>query len=131
MDKNINEDNLRNEKYSNTYSESSFWDKIKSVALKVGAKGIYYALILYYVLQKEEVPYKTKALIVGALGYFVLPIDFIPDFMPIIGYTDDATGLLLVVTQVSKYIDEEVKNNAKYKVQDWFNISDSELDSFI
>lgn len=131
MSKNVSEDNLKDKKYSDAYSDDSFWGKMKGVAKKVGAKGIYYALILYYVLQKDDVPKSSKALIIGALGYFILPIDLIPDLMPIVGYTDDIAGLLLVVKQVWMYVDDDVKEDAKFKMQEWFNISDDELNSYV
>lgn len=131
MSKNVSEDNLKEKKYSDAYSDDSFWGKMKGVAKKVGAKGIYYALILYYVLQKDDVPKSSKALIIGALGYFILPIDLIPDLMPIVGYTDDIAGLLLVVKQVWMYVDDDVKDDAKFKMQEWFDISDDELNSYV
>lgn len=131
MSKNVSEDNLKDKKYSDAYSDDSFWGKMKGVAKKVGAKGIYYALILYYVLQKDDVPKSSKALIIGALGYFILPIDLIPDLMPIVGYTDDIAGLLLVVKQVWMYVDDDVKDDAKFKMQEWFDISDDELNSYV
>ena len=45
------------------YSESSFWDKIKEFAAKVGGQGIYYALILYYVLIDDDTPASQKGII--------------------------------------------------------------------
>ena len=68
-------------KYTDDFSDGKFWDKIKEVAKKIGLKTTSYALILYYVLQKKEVPFKDKMLITGCLGYFILPIDLIPDFI--------------------------------------------------
>ena len=63
------------EKYQGNYSESGFWNKVKKVALKAGAKVIYVALILYYELADPNVSPKEKAIIIGALGYFILPLD--------------------------------------------------------
>lgn len=127
MSKNIDKNDLKDEKYTESYSEDSFWDKVKDVALKVGAKGIYYALILYFVLQRDDIPYKVKAIIIGALGYFIFPIDVIPDIIPVVGYTDDIGALLLAIGQVSMYIDENVKNSAKQQMKQWFDISDTDL----
>ena len=70
------------EKYQGNYSESGFWNKVKKVALKAGAKVIYVALILYYELADPNVSPKEKAIIIGALGYFILPLDLIPDAIP-------------------------------------------------
>jgi len=50
------------EKYTDDYSENKFWDKFKKGAKKIGLKTTSYALILYYVLQKKEVPFKDKML---------------------------------------------------------------------
>ena len=67
------EEDIQNEKFNTDeyrafFKEDSFWDKIKDYAVKIGLKGIYFALILYYVLQKESIPLKDKTLIIGALG---------------------------------------------------------------
>lgn len=51
--------------------------------------------------------------------------------MPMVGYTDDIAGLLLVVKQVWMYVDDEVIDDAKFKMQEGFNISDDELDSYV
>lgn len=131
MSKNIDEKELEDKKYSETYSETSFWNKVKEVAKKVGAKGIYAALILYYVLQREDVPKKAKAIIIGALGYFIFPLDLIPDITPLIGYADDIGALLLAIGKVSMYIDKSVKDQAKIKIKDWFNLNDDEIDLLI
>lgn len=78
----------------------------------------------------EEVPMKNKAIIVGALGYFILPIDLIPDVTPGVGYTDDIGILLSALWQVSIFIDTDVKNQAKEKLKDWFgeDIDTSDVD---
>ena len=68
-------------KYTNYFTDSKFWEKMKEVTKKVELKVTSYALILYYVLQKDEVPLKDKIIITGALGYFILPVDLIPDFI--------------------------------------------------
>ena len=69
------------EQYSEHYDDHSLWNKIKSAAAKAGRKVIYNALLLYYMLTDATIPLKHKRLIVGVLGYFILPIDLIPDFL--------------------------------------------------
>lgn len=130
MSNNIDEKELNNKKYSDVYSDSSFWDKLKKFATKVGVKGVYYAVTLYLVLQKDDVPMKAKGIIIGALGYFIFPIDLIPDLIPVAGYSDDIAGLLLALGQVSMYVDESVKREARSKIKAWFDISDDELEAF-
>ena len=108
------------EKYSSYYSESDLWSKIKSVAKKAGVKVIYAALLLYYVLDSPDVSKADKAKIYGALGYFILPIDLIPDVIPVVGYSDDLAALLWALHAVWSNVTPEIKANAMYKLQEWF-----------
>ena len=109
-------------KYTNYFTDSKFWEKMKEVAKKVGLKVTSYALILYYVLQKDEVPLKDKIIITGALGYFILPIDLIPDFIPLAGYTDDVAGMLFALKKCMNYVDDEIKEKVSVKLISWFNV---------
>ncbi|WP_245980056.1 YkvA family protein [Peribacillus asahii] len=107
----------RSEKH---YSDDKFWDKLKKFGKKAGASVVYAVLLLYYTLQKPEVPKKAKAVIIGALGYFILPVDLLPDMMLGIGFTDDLGALGVALFQVAMYIDDEIKGKAKTKLADWF-----------
>ena len=93
--------------------------KMKNKAVKAGKKLVYAVLLLYYTLQKDNVPLRAKAVIVGALGYFIAPLDVIPDFLPIIGYTDDFGALMIALATVSMYIDHEVKRKALIQLEAW------------
>lgn len=118
------------EKHGKHYSEDGLWDKIKKYAKKAGSSAVYVVLLLYFVLQKKEVPKKNKAIIIGALGYFILPLDLIPDVAAGIGFTDDIGALLAALWQVSMYIDADVKKQAKEKLKDWFgdDVDTSDID---
>jgi uncharacterized membrane protein YkvA (DUF1232 family) len=115
------------------YSDEKFWGKLKKFAKKAGASVVYAVLLLYYTLQKPEVPMKTKSIILGALGYFILPLDLIPDVLVGLGYTDDLDALGIALFQVAMYIDEDIKNQAKEKLKDWFgdNVDTSDIDAKI
>lgn len=116
------------EKYENYYSESSLMDKLKNFAKKAGLKAVYAALLLYYVLKNDEVPQKEKALILGALGYLILPIDLIPDAIPVLGFTDDFAALLYAIHSVRQWITEPIKEQTKVKLLEWFDsIDEKEL----
>ena len=65
--------------YSDKFSSKGFVEKISRVAKRAGAKLVYVALVLFYTLQSKEVSVKDKAIIVGALGYLISPLDVIPD----------------------------------------------------
>ena len=113
------------EKYGKNYSEEDFWAKVKKVARKAGAKVIYVALILYYELSDETVSLKEKGIILGALGYFILPVDLIPDFLPIAGYTDDLAALVAAFAYVKSHLTPEVRMRARTKLCDWFGDLDA------
>lgn len=63
---------------------------------------------------------KDKAIIVGALGYLISPIDVIPDAIPIVGLTDDLAVLLYVLNKIGN-VSEEIKEKAKSKLSKWFD----------
>ncbi|MBL0388248.1 DUF1232 domain-containing protein [Tumebacillus sp. ITR2] len=116
-------------KYQSEFSDDSFWEKVKKVAKKVGAKGIYAALLLYFAMLSPNTPMKAKAVIAGALGYFIFPIDLIPDIIPAVGYTDDFGALMSALALVAMYIDADCKSKAREKLRNWFgNDIDAELD---
>lgn len=108
-------------KYGAYYSENKFWEKIGKVAKKVGATVIRPVFLLYYLLQDKNTPVRHKAYIIGALGYFILPIDLIPDtLLPLIGFTDDLAVLKLVLTLVKDSITPAIKNRADRKISELF-----------
>ena len=108
------------EKYSKRYNEQDLLTKITRAAKKAGIKVVYLALLLYYVLKSPKVKTADKGKIWGALGYFILPIDLIPDFLPVAGYTDDLAALLWAFYAVAKNITLEIESQAKKKLHDWF-----------
>ncbi|MGM9986299.1 MAG: YkvA family protein [Bacillaceae bacterium] len=106
--------------YTKYFTNEAFWDKVKQYGKKAGLSVVYAALLLFYVLQKKDVPTKVKMSIFGALGYFIFPIDIIPDVIPVVGYGDDLTALIGAIAIATFYIDEEVKQQAKVKLMQWF-----------
>jgi uncharacterized membrane protein YkvA (DUF1232 family) len=120
---------FENKDYSDQYSEKSLFEKIKKVAKNAGIKVIYYVLIAYYLLQKKDLPKKEKAIIIGALGYFIMPFDLVADPTVAVGYVDDIGALALALGKVALYIDDDIKQKAKDKLRDIFgDYDDSELE---
>ena len=114
--------------FSHKYSEGSFWDKVQKFALSAGIKVIYAGLLLYYALREPKTPAWAKGVIIGALGYFISPLDAIPDFVPVAGYSDDLGVLVLALATVAIYIDNNVKVNAREKIRDWFpNVAEEQF----
>ena len=108
------------EKYADRYNEQDLIRKITKAARKAGIKVIYLALLLYYVLKSPKVKMADKGKIWGALGYFILPIEIIPDFIPVVGYTDDLAALMWAFYSVAKNVTPEIEELAKKKLHDWF-----------
>ncbi|MCY7009177.1 DUF1232 domain-containing protein [Fusobacterium simiae] len=108
--------------YTSYFTDGKFWEKMKEVAKKIGLKTTSYALILYYVLKKDEVPLTDKMLITGCLGYFILPFDLVPDLIPVVGYSDDVAGMIFAVKRCMNYVDDEIKENVSNKLISWFNV---------
>lgn len=111
--------------YSNKFTSGEFLEKISKIAKRAGAKLVYVSLILYYTLQSDKVSIKDKAIIVGALGYLISPLDVVPDAIPIIGLGDDLAVLLYVLNKVGN-VSEEIKEKAKAKLVKWFDDDEME-----
>jgi uncharacterized membrane protein YkvA (DUF1232 family) len=107
--------------YANRFSQSDFVEKISRIAKRAGAKLVYAALILYYTLQSDKVSKTDKAIIIGALGYMISPLDVIPDAIPIAGLTDDLAVLLYVLKKVWTDIDPPIMDQAKKRLSKWFD----------
>lgn len=107
-------------RYQKHYSEKGLLEKIGATFKKAGLKVIYYVLLLYCVLNDENTPMQHKMIIIGALGYFILPVDLIPDFIPVAGFTDDAAALLACLKTVRENVTPEIKAKANNKLCDRF-----------
>ena len=107
--------------YANKFSQTDFVEKISRIAKRAGAKLVYAALILYYTLQSDKVSATNKAMIIGALGYMISPLDVIPDAIPIAGLTDDLAVLLYVLKKVWTDIDPDIQKKAKERLSKWFD----------
>jgi uncharacterized membrane protein YkvA (DUF1232 family) len=112
------------DEYEQHYSDESFWDKLKQYAVVVGKKGVEVALTLYFCLRDAETPMRAKSIIAGALGYFIFPLDVIPDILPAVGFSDDLGALALAVAVVAAHIKEDHRKQAKETLVSWFGPDD-------
>lgn len=115
INKNINLDD-----YVQFFNDSKLWKKLKKVAQKAGRKAVYYVLVLYYVSRDPSVPRSLKLKVLGALGYFILPLDFIPDVIVALGFTDDLAALAWALFTMRKYITPEIQTKARERLREWF-----------
>ncbi len=118
--------------YSDKFSAKGFVEKISRIAKRAGSKLVYLALVLYYTLQSKNVSVKDKALIIGALGYLISPLDVIPDAIPIVGLGDDLSVLVYVINKIWVDVPDDVKAKAKERLSEWFDEDElSEVEDFI
>lgn len=103
-------------KYADKYSDEGFKSKMKRLGKKMGGKLLYNVYVLYYVLKSRDVPVRVKAEILGALGYVLFPLDLIPDFIPVLGFTDDLAAITFVVQQAHAQITPGIQQKAEKKV---------------
>jgi len=113
-------ENNNNNEFSKHYSDGSFWSKVREFAIKAGRDVIETALILYYCLQDSDTPLWAKTTIIGALGYFIVPLDAIPDPTPVVGFGDDLGVLAMALAAVAAHIKDEHKEQAKEQLKIWF-----------
>jgi uncharacterized membrane protein YkvA (DUF1232 family) len=80
----------------------SFWRKIRRVAARI--PFVEELLAAYYCAFDRNTPLQVKVTLVAAIAYFVLPVDAIPDVLPVIGFTDDAAVLATAIKLVADHI---------------------------
>lgn len=114
------------ERSSKYYSEDGLWEKMSSVAKTAGVKVIYMSLLLFYTVISPHTSIMYRSIIFGALGYFILPIDLVPDFLPVIGYTDDIAALAAAISSVSASITPTIRTKAKKQLHQWFDDFDED-----
>lgn len=111
---------MSQDRYSQAYSDGSFWDKVKGFAKSAGEAVLESALKLYYSASDSDTPAWAKAVIYGALGYFISPIDAIPDITPIVGYADDLGVLAAALATTAAHIKDEHTQKSKDTLKQWF-----------
>jgi len=121
-------DTQQHNAYEEAYSDSGFRDKLTRFAKTAGKEVVEKALWLYYAMQEEKAPAWAKATIVGALGYFITPLDAIVDLTPGIGYADDLGVLALAVAAVATYINDDVRAKASERMREWFGDDTAAID---
>lgn len=88
-----------------------FWIKFKQVVAKLPfAEDL---LAAYYCAFDRETPRHVQVALLGALAYFILPFDFMPDMLPILGFTDDAAVLATAIRMVASNITTEHREAAR------------------
>ncbi|MDE7475343.1 MAG: DUF1232 domain-containing protein [Duncaniella sp.] len=106
-------------RYADVYSSSSLLEKIGQFAKKAGIGFIYKVLLLYCGLIDEDVPSSEKLLAIAALGYFISPLDVVPDFIPG-GLVDDGAILAFALKPIYSSLSSKTKKDAVAMLHQWF-----------
>lgn len=113
-------------KYKKKFSIIFFWKKLRKLAQQLGVKVVYIILLLFYAYRRKDTPAWAKNIVLGTLGYFLSPIDAIPDLTPIVGYTDDIGVLSFGLVTIAGYVNKEVRDKARRRIASWFKSYDVE-----
>ena len=114
-------------KYKSSFSEENLKTKLEKYGKKIGLNTTYYILLLYQMIVSNIVPIADKASIIAALGYFISPLDIIPDIILGTGFIDDVSVMLIALRQVIKNITPEIKQQAKERLGKMFDYTEEEL----
>lgn len=109
---------MSKEDYDSHYSDSGFQEKVQSLPKSAGTKVLRMALTLYVLLKDPDVPVAAKAMIIGVLGYFIFPLDLIPDFLPG-GYIDDLAIMAGMVGQCQIWVTPEIECQVEDLMPRW------------
>ena len=96
--------------------EDGFWEKLRRYARRVPFAEE--AVAVYYCAIDPATPTQVKAVLFGALAYFVLPFDFLPDLVPLLGFTDDAAILYAAIRTVAPHITDRHRARARHTLAD-------------
>ncbi len=117
-------DKYETDKYAGDYSDSGLMSKVKNAVKSAGLSVVYQALQLFYIAKNPNVPMHIRAAVVAPLGYFISPVDFIPDIVPVTGYIDDATVLRSALGAMAQwYATDDIKQQAKDTLRQLFGDS--------
>jgi uncharacterized membrane protein YkvA (DUF1232 family) len=92
-----------------------FWAKMRRVAANLPFAED--ALAAYYCAFDRDTPAHVKTALIGALAYFIMPFDIVPDLVPLLGYTDDAAVLAAAIRMVATHLRPEHRAAARDTIQ--------------
>ena len=102
-------------KVNATLVRRRFWPKLRRVVRHIPFAED--AVALYFCALDRDTPAATKGMLLAALAYFVLPTDFIPDFIPGLGFTDDAAVIAAALGLARRAIKPEHRDAARAQIE--------------
>ena len=111
----MNDESSRYAEYERHYSDQSFWQKIHSLSGTGGCDLLRKVFTLYALIKAPTTSIGLKVILIGALGYFIAPLDVVPDLIPLLGYSDDLSLIGLVLSNLSSSITPAIEQ----EVNEW------------
>lgn len=102
------------------YSGPRLWSKLRRSSKFLGKNAVLTCLTLYHCLMDSDTPTWARGVIVGALGYLILPADLVPDIIPGAGYGDDWAALVGALGTVAAYVKDIHKVKAAAQTEKLF-----------
>jgi uncharacterized membrane protein YkvA (DUF1232 family) len=109
-----------NDDYNKHFNPDDFWKKVTETAQDAGRDLIEAGLTLYHCADDPKTPVWAKGVIGAALGYFIFPLDAIPDLAPFVGYADDIGAIAAATAALGASITKAHIAAAKKTARDWF-----------
>jgi uncharacterized membrane protein YkvA (DUF1232 family) len=100
--------------------QDTFIGKLGRIATAAGADVVEKALQLFYALRSPGTPTSARRVILGALAYLLLPADMVPDWLPVIGFTEDLGILTAALVAVNRHVTDDMVLRARATRQRWF-----------
>jgi len=100
------------------FSGKDLLAKVDSLSRSQCCELIRHALTLYVLLQSDTTVVATRLAIMSALGYFICPVDAIPDVLPVVGYSDDLAVLSVLLTKLEGLISPTIQAEVDALVPD-------------
>lgn len=105
---------------------AKFLPRLRRIVTRAGHQTVYSALLMYHAYKRKETPFWARNIIIGALGYLLMPFDSVPDLTPILGYTDDMGVLSFGLVTIASYINDDIRIKARKGLFKLFNGIDLE-----
>lgn len=114
-------------KYTSYFSPLELDKKLRAIRRIIGQKAVYSILLLLYILKDGNLSKEDKLLIIGTLGYFIFPIDLIPDLIPVLGYSDDIAAITMLLKRLYDNVTPEIEAKAQKRTEEIFGFFDKTI----
>ncbi|WP_320667810.1 YkvA family protein [Prochlorococcus sp. MIT 1307] len=93
---------------------------LRKVVVRAGRTIAQPALEAFEMVIDASTPAQIRLTMLGALTYLIMPMDLVPDLIPVAGFSDDLVALTAVISIWSSYITPQIRNRARQKLDRWF-----------